>query len=888
MKKLLLFVFIAVLGITTSFAQGKVMGTIIDSDLGSPMPGTNVVVDGTTNGVITDFDGNFELTVDNNSGTLNLSYLGFSTRKVNFVLKNGEARLGNISLTADAASLDEVIVVGSGVINVAEGRQTPVAVSTIREEEIRLKVAGNAEFTESFKNTPSVYVANQAGGFGDSEVFLRGFDDTNTAFLLNGQPINSQEDGRMFWSNWSGMSDVANAVQVQRGLGASKLAISSVGGTVNIISKTTDKREGGSIRVLGGNDSYFKGTVSYDSGITDSGWAFSILLDHWQAHRKYAIGTAGQGQNYLFSVGYVASEKSKFNFLITGAPQYHDQNFGQSAETYQVFGGKYNPNSGFLDGERYTERRNYYHKPVANLNWDYELNDKVDLSTVVYASWGRGGGTGGLGRGRVRTNTYDGPLDDEVNEEIDFEAIRDNNIANADSNGFGNFGDSYIRRSSVNNHNWYGLLANLNYDANENWDLSVGLDSRLYKGDHFRQVNDLLGLNGYTDNFGTDRPSGYTFTEEFEASPWAALFNYADEENRTQYDYSENINYIGGFGQAEYINGGFSAFVQGAVSTQSFKRTGRFTGSEIDGVDGLGESEQINKLGYNAKGGAGYAFNDASTFFANVGYYSKQPYLDNIFVDIRNSNALVSPDVDNEEIFSYEAGYRYKAGNLRINLDVYRTKWGNRFLSQGGFVQGDENNGVPDLNFTDRFTDITQIHQGFEFDFEYRPDHDKYRLKGYGSLGNWKYDGVTPVTRQNDDTLEFIDFEGGTTEVDLTGTKVGRAPQTSFGAGLVINVTEGLSIDGDYNVYTDLYAQVDVDDVVEAAVDGDTFQSNRLEAFGLLDLGFTYKFNFSGNRLTLRGNVYNATNEAYISRQNNFGNNLGNGRTYNASLRYSF
>ena len=67
-----------------------------------------------------------------------------------------------------------------------------------------------------------MYVANQGSGFGDSQIFLRGFDDTNTAFLLNGQPINGQEDGRMYWSNWSGMSDVAIAVQVQRGLGSIK------------------------------------------------------------------------------------------------------------------------------------------------------------------------------------------------------------------------------------------------------------------------------------------------------------------------------------------------------------------------------------------------------------------------------------------------------------------------------------------------------------------------------------------------------------------------------------------------------------------------------------------------------------------------------------------
>src|SRR5690554_5147913 len=86
------------------------------------------------------------------------------------------------------------------------------------------------------------------------------------------------EDGRVYWSNWSGMSDVANAVQVQRGLGSSKLAISSVGGTVNIISRAAGRKEGGFARFMTGNDSYFKGTISYDSGLKGK-WAYSFLLD---------------------------------------------------------------------------------------------------------------------------------------------------------------------------------------------------------------------------------------------------------------------------------------------------------------------------------------------------------------------------------------------------------------------------------------------------------------------------------------------------------------------------------------------------------------------------------------------------------------------------------
>lgn len=864
MKKITQLTTMAIMMLFTTaiFAQSVIKGKVMDPDINAPLPGANVIEKGTSNGTTTDFDGNFTLTTESPSGEIEITYVGFTTLVLSF---NGDTDFGEINLTIDN-SLDEVVLIGTGVIDLAEDRNTPVAVSTIKGKDIQLKISGNAEFTESMKNTPSVYVSNQAGGFGDSRIFLRGFDDTNTAFLLNGQPINSVEDGRMFWSNWAGMADVANAVQVQRGLGSSKLAISSVGGTVNIVSKTTDQRQGGFVRFMGGNDSFVKGTVGYNTGTNDKGWAFSFLVDHWQAHRKYAIGTAGQGQNYLFSVGYTPNDKHSFNFLITGAPQWHDQNFSTDLENFELYGEKYNPNTGFRNGTRFTERRNYYHKPVANLNWDFDINDNLDLSTVLYASWGRGGGTGMLGRGpRIRNDIG----------EIDFDQIVENNIATADENNFGNFSDSRIRRASVNNHNWYGLLSNLYIDANENWSFNVGFDGRLYKGDHWRQVNDLMGLSGYIDNFRTDRPDDYVFTKEFEADPWAALFNSADEANRTQYDYSENINYLGGFGQAEFSVERFSVFVQGAVSTQSFQRTGRFVGNG----DGLGKSETVNKTGYQIKGGAAFNITSEHSIFANAGRFSRQPFLDNIFADIRNSNALVSPDVENEEITGFEGGYRFAGNRLRVNIDIYNTEWGNRFVTFGTNLPNDEF-GIY------RFTNVTQVHNGVEFDFLYRIPEINFSFRGFGSLGNWKYDGTTPFTLQNDDTGDFIITDG---ELDLTGVRVGNAAQTSFGLGFIAQLAEGLSFDLDWNVYTDLYAFVDVEEAILAAIAGETYQSRRLDPFNLFDAGVTYNFSFSnGKPIVFRLNVYNLMNTAYESQADNFGSYTGIGRTFNASLRYNF
>ena len=161
---------------------------------------------------------------------------------------------------------------------------------------------------------------------------MRGFDQSNTAFLLNGQPINGMDNGSLYWSNWQSVSDIANVIDTQRGLGSSKLAISSVGGTVNIVTKATDKKEGGFVRYLTGNDSYQKQTIGYNTGMKGK-WGASFMFDNWSAHRSFARGTEGKGQSYFVSVGFKPSERHTFNFMIFGAPQEHGQNYSKPMDT---------------------------------------------------------------------------------------------------------------------------------------------------------------------------------------------------------------------------------------------------------------------------------------------------------------------------------------------------------------------------------------------------------------------------------------------------------------------------------------------------------------------------------------------------------------------------
>ncbi|HLS30997.1 MAG TPA: TonB-dependent receptor [Flavobacteriaceae bacterium] len=871
------------------FSQNDIEGSVVDN-AALPLPGADVYIKGTDTGTETDFDGNFSLNTDRNSGVIVISYIGFKEREVSFNFdQRNQINLGQIQLEEDADALEEVVIIGKGVIDLAKDRKTPIAVSTITRDEIQLRAAGNVEFPDIVKNTPNTYISNESSGFGDSQIFVRGFDQSNTAFLFNGQPINDMTNGKVYWSNWSGLSDIVNAVQMQRGLGSSKLAISSVGGTMNMVTKTTAKREGGFARFLVGNDSYMKTTVSYDTGVNENGWGFSFLLDHWQAARKYAKGTKGEGQVYFFSVGKELG-RHNFNLLLTGAPQQHSQNFAKTQEDYDYYGRKYNDNYGFRDGKYLSERVNYYHKPILNLNWDWDIEEDQNLSTVLYASIGAGGGTGTAGDGIGFLNYDKGGPDpyqrgaytsDRGLIDWDFVQYESNaKVEDGYAKHIGGQREGTVLTANVNNHYWFGGVTNYQYDKIENLSLNIGADLRFYRGDHFQQLRDKLGLKGFINpTFGDEN---HTATKSYTINPWKALFDYAPQEQRVNFDYSEDVNYQGVFGQAEYATDDFSVFVQGSVSNQSYQREDRGNFAETK------TSEKLNKTGYNIKGGAAWNITNAHSIFVNAGKYSRQPFNNSIFDD-RNDNTRISDNVNNEEILGFEAGYRFDIRNFQLNLNAYHTDWKNRFLGfHGGAYDPEGDYDEPMYESVSyHFMNIAQLHKGLELDVRWRPSYD-LTLKGYITVGNWQYDGTTPVKVRDNDTQDYVDEF----TTNLENTKIGQAPQTSGGLGITYQIIPGkFRTYANWNYYGNFYGYVDATKAAQETLEGNEYQPAKLNSYSLMDLGASYTFQFDTgrNRLHLGGNIYNLLNHQYVSQQRNEREfYFGNGRTFNMSVRYTF
>jgi len=94
-----------------ALAQSRaVTGTVKDPS-GAPIPGANIVVKGTASGTTADADGKFSVEVNGNEATLVVSFIGFATNEVQV----GNQSSLNISLTEDAAQLQEVVVTALGI-----------------------------------------------------------------------------------------------------------------------------------------------------------------------------------------------------------------------------------------------------------------------------------------------------------------------------------------------------------------------------------------------------------------------------------------------------------------------------------------------------------------------------------------------------------------------------------------------------------------------------------------------------------------------------------------------------------------------------------------------------------------------------------------------------
>jgi len=855
MKKMLQSIAVAVMLMLFSsslFAQGYVKGIITDGSTKETLVGATVVLKGTTTGITTDLNGRFTLQLPAGQHILLVQFVGFVNQEISATVNNGQTiDLGTIAMVGDQVGLDEVTVFAS----IGIYRKTPVAMSSIGATQIEEKI-GTQEFPEVLKATPGIYATKQGGGFGDSRVNLRGFESANVAVMINGVPVNDMEWGGVYWSNWAGLGDVTRTFQVQRGLGASKLAAPSLGGSLNIVTRSTDAKKGGSISYGVGSDGYNKIGFSVSTGLTENNWAITLLGAKTYGD-GYIQGTEFESYSYFVNISKKINDKHMLSFTGFGAPQWHNQRNNNdklliSEWQKQPMKYLYNASYGFdMNGQRRMSSRNVYNKPQLSLNHFWTINDKSSLATVVYASIGDGYGTSGQGFSSADRSLWYGASYGKPNTALraedgtfDYGAVYAINMASES-------GSKMVLSKSVNQHKWYGAISTYTTQLTDNIELFGGLDFRYYKGVHTNEITDLYGGKFFIDA-SSSRPL-------LTSTSWKT--NKLGVGDVVYRDYDGFVFSQGVFMQAEYNKNNLTSFISLSGSNTSQWRYDRFY---YDAKDA--KSEKINFIGYSAKGGANYNLSDRHNVFANVGVISRAPFFSGgAFLQSTTSN-ITNPNAVNEKAISAEVGYGYRSTLISANLNIYRTQWKDKTMVRALNANSPE-------SLVANMEGVNALHQGIELDFVSKPIYG-LQVTGMISLGDytWQNDASGYLYNRNgqptDANGNVVALQGpdhAKIDVNIGGIKVGNSAQTTAAIGVRYELVRGFNLGLDANYFGKNYAYFSISTVSSSLSPTNFSQPWQIPDATTFDFNASYRFKIGDLDATVYGNIQNLFDTEYIT-----------------------
>jgi iron complex outermembrane recepter protein len=917
------FILFLIFSAATYAQKQAVTGVVKDSLSGETIVGANVVISGTGSGAITDVDGKFSLQLAKGSYSLQISFVGYTaqTKKVS---------VADAPVTLEILLSASVVLSGVEVVaDYARVRETPVAFTNLTPAKIEERLSGQ-DIPLLLNKTPGVYATSQGGGDGDARITIRGFNQRFVAVMLDGIPVNDMENGWVYWSNWFGLDAVTREIQVQRGLGRSKLALPSVGGTMNIITKGIDNQKQLSIEQGVDDQGKLTTNLGYTSGRLKKGWGITMAGAYkhgngWvdqtsvTAWFLYAKVDKIWGKHITSLTGFGAPQTHWERSYKRGIADYDTKYAGQvgiqESEIPGYFSNRgigYNSQWGYVkrdadewEGDAHKNRimnpdaaktplsaaQNTYFKPQYSLRDSWKVNDNLTLTNILYLSTGTGGGTGprtslkntNLIAAADYANNPEKYSEDEIGQ-INWQSIYDQNTKRTNT-GFGyrypintTYDDSLYYSTNYlvqkcNNHHWYGFLSTFSLKLSPSLNLSGGADLRSYTSEHFMKVEDLLGGDYAIDKF--DKRNDY------DADPTLAMKRVGD---KVYYYDSGLIKWAGIFALLEYKLDKISTFVNLSGSSTWLKNKDYFNNTE---------SAWKQVPGFTVKTGFNYNLSEHSNAFFNLGYLSKAKDYNSYFAGT-TSNFLPDSISKNERIKAIEVGYSYNSKIFTLNANAYLTKWENKPTNQ-------VRSKLDDLNTYGDIPGMDANHKGVELDFIYKITK-KLDFQGLFSLGDWRWNKkIENLQMYYTDTGE----PANTISFDATGIHVGDAAQTQVGASIRYEPIRKLYFEIGGTYFDRYYSNFQPEACTDAA--GNPVESWKIPAYTLIDLHTGYSFKLDALQrfsFTVRLNALNLFNEVYVSDATNNDTYIqvpynsfdarsasvymGAGRQFTASLKVTF
>ena len=386
-----------------SVGQNSLTGVVSDEN-GVPLPGANVVIDGTSTGVSTDFDGNFEITASQGQ-VLAISFIGYTTQ---YITVSGQSNL-NISLQLDN-ELEEVVVTALGFAAVRDQQGSTSSVvnadDVIRSAEPTVvnALSGKASGVRITRSngdpgagsTIRIRGANTIDGSIQPLIIVDGVPLDNTTSYAGGNNITGSNGGVTQGSRLNDINPAdIESVNVLKGASAASLYGSRAANGVVVI--TTKKGQRGEAKIS------FKSSYSFDEiseripmqntwGQGRSGVWGETRAESWG---DYIPDRAGGGDTYKEGAYFLANNGKTYYKIDqkNSTNTYVDENFDSVFGTgnalqndLTISGGNENSNYFFSLGHLDQDgiiKNSTYERTTARLNYEAKINDKITLSSKM-------------------------------------------------------------------------------------------------------------------------------------------------------------------------------------------------------------------------------------------------------------------------------------------------------------------------------------------------------------------------------------------------------------------------------------------------------------------------------------------------------------------------
>ena len=790
----------------SSFAQNTIIkGSVLDGTTGEPIPDVTITIEETGQVVKTDINGEFQFPgiVPLGEQFLKIEKQDYETKRYPIVVNQGKTvDISGMTLDYDSSDKKDLFII------------------SISDDNLNSEDDGLTDNISGLLQASRDVFLN-AAAFDFSATFFRprGLDNGNGKVLINGIEMNKQFSGRPQWGNWGGLNDVQRNQEFTMGMSANDYTFGDLAGTNNIIMRASKYRRGGRISYASANRSYTdRAMASYNSGILEGGWSYSILASRRSGEEGFVDGTLYDSNSFFAAVEKQINEKHSINLTSIYAQNRRGRSTAITQEVFNLKGNDYNPLWGAQNGEIRNSRVRKINEPVFILSHYWDISSKTKLNTNVAYQFGKVGNTR-IDNGGTRVVNFNGQNsylggarnpDPAYYQNLPSYHLRFPNLSAYNyqqaylaeqefrNDGQFDWNELYLGNEIVRAQGGNSIYA-IQEDRNDDTQFSINtifdteltdrirlngsLSYRNLKSENFAELKDLLGGTGYldVDFFAEETAGGNAVSlEDLAQSDTNNPDRIVQEGERYKYNYEINANVISAFAQAQFKYNKVDFYLGANFSQTSYQRNGLYENGNFLN-NSFGKGEKLDFSNYGIKAGGTYKLTGRHLIDLNTSYFTKAPTIRNSYSNARQNNNTVT-GLDSEAAQAVDISYIYRSPTVKARLTGFYTGFENG--TDVGFYFTEDLAGLG-IDNGDAFvqevtTNIGRRNIGVELGIEAQVT-PTIKLKGAASFGQYTFTNNPNLYLTSDDFDGEVRFGDGTT--NLKNLHIAGGPERAYQIG---------------------------------------------------------------------------------------------------------